>query len=112
LFPAPEQAAAFFTASSTNWRKCDGSFVNILSGGREVWDVGPISETNGVLSIGTKTHLEIYDKPPQDTAGSTGQRALTVRNNVVIDTAATNSAPNDSAALKIADQIAVKVPKA
>lgn len=113
LFPTAEQAAAFFTASSTNWRKCDGSFVNILSGGREVWDVGPISETNGVLSIGTKTHLEIYDKPQeQDNAGSTGQRVLTVRNNVVIDTATTNAAPNDSAAVKIAEQIAAKIPKA
>jgi hypothetical protein len=113
LFPTAEQAAAFFTASSTNWRKCDGSFVNILSGGREVWSVGPISEANGVLSTDTKMHLEVYDNPKtQENGGSTGQRVLTVRNNVVIDVAATSAAPNDSAAVKIAEQIAAKVPKA
>ena len=111
LFPTAEQAAAFFTASSTKWRKCDGSFANILSGGREVWDVGPIAEANGVLSTDTKTNLEVYGKP-SDTGGSTGRRVLTVRNNVVIDIAAGGKTPTDSAADKIADKIAAKIPKA
>jgi hypothetical protein len=112
LFPTAEQAAAFFTASSTKWRKCDGSFVNSLSGGREVWDVGSVSEVDGMLSVTTTSHLEVDDKPAQQNSGSAGQRALTVRNNIVIDIAASSSGPNDPAAVKIADQIAAKVPKA
>jgi hypothetical protein len=108
LFPTAEQAAVFFTASSTNWRRCDGSFVNTLSGGRENYDVGPIAETNGVLSTTIRVHLEVYDNP---SAGhdATNQRVLRVRNNVVIDVGA-GGAPDDAGAAKVAEQIAAKVP--
>jgi hypothetical protein len=42
--------------------------------------------------------------------GLTGQRVLTVRNNVVIDIFTDSSTPNDPAAVNIAQQIAAKVP--
>jgi len=112
LFPSAQQAAAFFTASAQSWQACsNGSFVNTLSGGREVWDVGPISNTNGILSTVTGIHLEVYDGPATNEAPAlTGQRVLTVRNNVVIDIAAASSTANDSAGVNIAQQIAAKVP--
>ena len=112
LFPSAQQAAAFFKASSQSWQACsDGSFVNTLSGGREVWDVGPISNTNGILNTVTRMHTEEYDGPTtNEGAALTGQRVLTVRNNVVIDIAAASPTANDSAGVNIAQQIAAKVP--
>ena len=112
LFPSAQQAAAFFKASSQSWQACsDGSFVNTLSGGREVWDVGPISNTKGILSTVTRMHTEEYDGPTtNEGAALTGQRVLTVRNNVVVDIAAASSTANDSAGVNIAQQIAAKVP--
>ncbi|MDT5013320.1 MAG: hypothetical protein QOH57_4937 [Mycobacterium sp.] len=113
LFPTAEQAAVFYTASSTNWRKCQGSFINISDGGREVWDVGPISEINGVLSVAKTMHPEQYGTPsPSDNRASTSQRVLTVRDNVVIDVDASTSPANQSTAVHIVEQIAARIPKA
>jgi hypothetical protein len=109
LFPSARQAAAFFTASSQSWQACSNdSFAHTMSGGREFWDVGPISNTNGVLSTVARITIEIYDHP-QEGDGSTGQRALTVRNNVAIEVFTYNSTANDPA-VSIAAQIAAKVP--
>jgi PknH-like extracellular domain len=112
LFPSAQQATAFFTASAQRWQACsNGSFVHTMSGGREVWDVGPISNTNGVLSTAARISLEIYDRPTsQEGAGLTAQRAMTVRNNVVIDVLTDSSSANDPAAVNVATQIAAKVP--
>ena len=83
LIPSAQQAAAFFTASSQRWQACsNGSFTHTMSGGREVWDVGPISNTNGVLSTSARINLEIYDHPSSQ----------------------------NGAAVNIAEQIANKVP--
>ena len=82
-----------------------------MSGGREVWDVGPISNTNGVLSTSARISLQIYDRPAaHEGGGLTAQRALTVRNNVVIDVLTDSAAANDPAAVNIAVQIAAEVP--
>jgi len=112
LFPAPEQAAAFFTASSQSWRACSNdSFMHTMTGGREVWDVGPTSEHNGVLSTDVRIHRDVYDVPADQQRGDlTGQRVLTVRNNVVVDVSAFSATGNDQAGVKIAAQIAAKVP--
>jgi hypothetical protein len=111
LFPSAQQAAAFFTASARSWQACSNdSFTHTMTGGREVWEVGPISNANGVLSTAVRISIEIYDHP-QGGAGATGQRALTVRNNVAIDVFTYDSAAND-AAVSIAARIAAKVPGA
>jgi hypothetical protein len=109
LLPTAPQAAAFFTASSQGWQGCaNGSFNHNMSGGRDVWEVGPVSNANGVLSATARITQDLYDKPA--TQGPwTAQRVLTVRNNVVIDVFADTS-NGDPAALKIAQQIAAKVP--
>ncbi|MGO9155393.1 sensor domain-containing protein [Mycobacterium sp.] len=112
LFPTAQQASAFFTASAQRWQACsNGSFAHTMSGGREVRDVGPISNTNGVLSTTARISLEIYDRPgAQEGGGLTAQRALTFGNNVVIDVLADSPAANDPAAVNIAAQIAAQVP--
>jgi hypothetical protein len=82
-----------------------------MSGGCEVWAVGPISNNNGVLSTAARISLGIYDRPAARGGGRlTAQRALTVRNNVVIDVLTDSPAANDPAAVNIAVQIAAEVP--
>lgn len=112
LFPAAQQASTFVTASAQRWQACStGSFVHTMSGGREVWDVGPISNTNGTLSATAHVGLEVYDRPgAQGGGGLTAQRALTVRNNVVIDVLTDSKTATDPAAVNIAAQIAAEVP--
>jgi hypothetical protein len=112
LFPTTQQASAFVSASAQRWQACsNGSFVHTMSGGREVWDVGPISNTNGTLSTTAHIGLEVFDRPgAQEGSGLTAQRALTVRNNVVIDILTDSRTATDPAAVNIAAQIAVEVP--
>jgi PknH-like extracellular domain len=111
LFPSARQAAAFFTASAKSWQACsNGSFDHVMSGGHEVWDVGPISNTNGILSTVAQISLEVDHIPATPEGSLTGQRVLTVRNNVVIDILADSTTANDPAAFNIAAQIAAKVP--
>ena len=111
LFPSAQQAAAFFAASSQRWQACSNdSFAHTMSGGREFWEVGSISNSNGILSAVARIGFEIYDHPAlQEGDGASGQRALTARNNVVIDVFAYNSTGNN-AAVGIAERIAAKVP--
>ncbi len=109
LLASAPQAAAFFTASAQRWQECaNGSFAHNMSGGREVWEVGPVSSADGVLSTSAQITEEIFDKPPTRSRG-TAQRALTVRNNVVIDIFTDSPDSNDGAAARIAQQIAAKV---
>jgi hypothetical protein len=112
LFPSAQQAAAFFTVSAQRWQACsNGSFAHAMTGGREVWDVGPTSNANGVLSTAARIRLEIYDHPTtQEGGGKTAQRVMTTRNNVVIDVLTDSPTPSDPAAVNIATQIATKVP--
>jgi hypothetical protein len=74
------------TASLQRWQACsNGSFTRTVSGGCEVWDVGPISNTNGVLSTAARINLEIYHRPAtQQGGGLTAQRVMTVRNDFAI----------------------------
>jgi hypothetical protein len=69
-----------------------------------VWSVGPVSNTNGTLSA-TSTEVS----PPPAVPGWACQRALTVIDNVAIDTNTCSDSVSDSA-VKIAHQIAAKVP--
>lgn len=112
LFPKAQQASAFFAASAQRWQSCsNGGFIHTMSGGREVWEVGPISDTNGVLSATARISLEVYDHPGAgEGGGRTAQRALTVRNNVAVDILTLSAEANDPAAVNIAAQIAAEVP--
>jgi hypothetical protein len=65
-----------------------------------VWTVGPVSNTNGVLSFIQTVAATAW----------TCQRALTAANNVVIDVFACSKDPAASGAVNIAHQIAAKVP--
>lgn len=97
LFPSASQAAAFFTASAQRWPAC-----RQFTTADAVSAVGPVSNTNGMLS----TSITQQNKNAPD---SVCERALTVSNNVAIETS-TCGAPSDSA-VKIAEQIAAKLPR-
>jgi hypothetical protein len=97
LFPSADQAAAFFADSAQRWSACHQSTQK-----DSVPTVGPVSNTNGTLS----TSLTYQNENAPD---SVCERALTVNNNVAIDVS-TCGAPSDSA-VKIAEQIAAKLPR-
>lgn len=99
LFPTAKQATAFFESSAKQWPACH-EYRHIQSGTE--WSPGQITNKNGMLStIAT-----------QDNAMKSGWacgRALTARNNVIVDVNTCSADPKDSA-VTIANQIAAKVP--
>jgi PknH-like extracellular domain len=99
LFPSAKQAGAFFTASAQQWPACR-QYTHTQSG--SLWDVGPISNANGMLS--TTSNQQNASAP-----GWSCGRALAARNNVVVDVNTCSANPADSA-VNIAGQIAAKVP--
>ena len=99
LFPSAKQAGAFFTASAQQWPACH-QYSHTQSG--SLWDVGPISNTGGTLST-------IATQQNANAPGWACGRALTQRNNVLIDVNTCSANPADSA-VNIANQIAAKVP--
>lgn len=100
LFPTAKQAGDFFTASAQQWQGCH-DYTHVQSKTR--WTVGAISNANGVLS--TITTLQ----DPPSTGWKACGRALTVKNNVIIDVNTCSVEPKNSA-VDIANQIAAKVP--
>jgi PknH-like extracellular domain len=100
LFPTAKQAGDFFTASAQQWQACH-EYTHVQS--RTRWTVGAISNANGVLS----TMATLQDAP--STGWKVCGRALTVKNNVVIDINTCSVDPTNSA-VDIANQIAAKVP--
>jgi hypothetical protein len=108
LFPSAKAAAGFVSASLQKWKACANRdfTLNVGASGTHPWAVGELTTTNGPLTV-TRTQ--------QDATGwAKGwkcQRALTARNNVVIDTAACGHLIRESA-VNIADQIAIKIPTA
>jgi hypothetical protein len=99
-FSSADQAAAFFIASSKRWSACSNlRYTVTLPQLTAVWDVGPLSNTDGILSA-TETR--------QGGQGWACQRALTVRNDVAIDITACSDNPAN-AAVNIAHKIAANV---
>ena len=98
LFPSARAAAAFVSASTQSWPACaNRSYTGNI--GHHQWSTGPVSTTNGTLTATTT----------QQGTSWACQRALTARNNVVID--ATGCSFNTTEqGVSIADQIAAKVP--
>jgi PknH-like extracellular domain len=99
LFPTVKQARVFLISSALRWPICHG-YTHIQSGTE--WVVGPISDTNGALSvIATQQHARA--------GGWACGRALTLKNNVIVDVNTCSPDPKNSA-IDIANLIAVKVP--
>jgi hypothetical protein len=98
-FPSAKLAGDFFTASAQQWPACR-QYTHTQTSSQ--WNVGPISNTNGILST---TATQLNPKPGGWGCG----RALAIRNNVVIDVNTCSANPTDSA-VNIASQIAAKVP--
>jgi hypothetical protein len=109
LFPSAKEANAFFAASSKGWPGCANRQDTVPgdADNPEIhWSVGPVSTANGTLSI--TVSLTASKNGASMSQGC--QRALTVRNNVVIDVEACRKDPGDSA-VNIASQIAGRVEK-
>ncbi|OBH20343.1 MULTISPECIES: sensor domain-containing protein [unclassified Mycobacterium] len=109
LFPSPDQATAFFTASSQRWPACANRQDTVPAEGGQPelqWKVGDVATTNGVVRAAVTVTVTA-------SAGNVTmpcQRALTVRNNVVIDVDACRKDVGDLG-VNIANQIAAKVDK-
>lgn len=109
LFGSPEQANAFFTTSAQRWPACANrqGTVPAADGKPELqWKVGQVSNADGVLSA--PVTLTIIGNGTSVTVPC--QRALTVRNNVVIDVDACRQDVGNLG-VSIADQIAGKIDK-
>jgi serine/threonine kinase PknH len=102
-FPSATNAADFFTASSQRWPACSNQkwVYQGQAGANSTWTVGPFSNKNRTLRI---TNAQ------EGQGGWACQRALTVANNVAVDVNSCSYNPDDSG-VKIAQQIAAKVPK-
>ncbi|MGH3555021.1 MAG: sensor domain-containing protein, partial [Mycobacterium sp.] len=97
LFPSAQAAAAFVSASTQSWPACaNRSYTGNVYNAR--WSAGPVSTTNGTLSATSSM-----------ANGWACQRALTARNNVVIDVTGCSFNTTEQG-VSLADQIAAKVP--
>jgi hypothetical protein len=107
LFPSSKEANAFFTTSSQGWPACANRQDTVPASGDSPqieWKVGAVSTANGTLS----TTVTVTASKNGTTMFQACQRALTVRNNVVIDVEACRKDPGD-VAVNIAGQIGGKV---
>jgi hypothetical protein len=98
LYPLVDEAAAFLEQSAQQWRNCH-AYTHTQS--HSNWSVGQITYANGALST---TVTEQDAAAPGWGCG----RAMTLRNNIVIDVNTCSALPADSA-LRIANQIAQTV---
>jgi hypothetical protein len=121
LFPSADAANAFFTSSSQKWPACNNREFTTPGGGDSPemkWKTGTTTNANGTLS----NTLSLTIAAPNNSGGNapppsggtlptiTCQRALTVRNNVVIDASVCRQDPADQA-VKVVGQIGAKVDK-
>jgi serine/threonine protein kinase len=108
-FASAQDANAFLTASAQGWQGCSNqTFTASYTGRAEKWTVGPVSNTNGILSARTKQAVS------GNSAATTCQRALAAANNVVVDVVACSDGSLDANSYdygaKILRQIVAKVP--
>jgi hypothetical protein len=101
LFPTVEKAGEFFNASAERWPACR-EYTHTQS--ETQWAVGQISDAGGTLSVSASQH---------DAAapGWGCGRALTYRNNIIVDVNTCSADPADSAvriAKELADNVTVR----
>jgi hypothetical protein len=110
LFPAANEANAFFTTASRRWAACADRQVTPPANPDNLvvdFKVGPVSNTNATLT--TTLNVDMNSPVPGGAPGvASCQRALTVRNNVAVDVSSCNKA---DFAISVANQIAGKVDK-
>ncbi|ORV54759.1 nuclease PIN [Mycobacterium europaeum] len=109
LFPSPDQASAFFTASAQRWPACANRQDTVPAEGGQPelqWKVGAVANADGVL----RAPVTVTVVKDGGNVTMPCQRALTVRNNVVIDVDACRRDVGDLG-VNIANQIAAKVAK-
>jgi PknH-like extracellular domain len=103
-YPSAGQAKALYDSSVRNWAACaNRRFSDAPQGQTEtVWTVADTHQVSGTLST---------SEVQEGGGGWSCQRALTVRNNVAIDTVTCAYFLAGGSAVDIAQQIAAKVPQ-
>lgn len=101
-YPSARKANTFYDASVRRWFACaNRKFSEHRPDKPEIaWTVGDAHKVGGTLSTS-----EVQD----DSNGWTCQRALTARNNIVVDVATCGSFLPGGSAVDLAEQIAAKV---
>jgi PknH-like extracellular domain len=99
LFPTAKLGRVFLIASALRWPACH-QYTHIQSGTE--WIVGPISDTNGALSV-------IATQQNARAGGWACGRALALKNNVIVDVNTCSADPKNTA-IDIANLITTKVP--
>jgi hypothetical protein len=109
-FPSAKEASAFFTTSAQQWSACANRQFT-APGDADAPDiaftVGQVTNANSTLSSAITANMSKNGK----SLTTACQRALTTRDNVVIDTSGCRKDPGDLA-VKVATQIAGKVDSA
>jgi PknH-like extracellular domain len=111
LFPSAKEANDFFGTSAQRWPACADRQITAPpspDGTQTTYQVGPFSNANGILSVTQTTTMSLSGQPTPMVL--TVQRALTVRNNVVVDVVMMRKDPADFG-VKVAAQIAGKIDK-
>lgn len=110
LFPSAKEASAFFTTSTQQWQGCSNRQFNApgdADAPEMAFTVGAVANANSTLTGSITLVMSKNGK----SLTSACQRALTVRDNVVIDVGGCRKDPGDLAT-KAAAQIAGKVDSA
>ena len=111
LFPSAKEANDFFTTSAQRWPACADRLITEPAspdGTQTTYQVGPFANANGILSVTLTTTMSMGGQP--NPMVLTSQRALTVRNNVVVDVVLMRKDPADFGG-KVAAAIAGKIDK-
>jgi hypothetical protein len=111
LFPSAKEANDFFTTSAQRWPACaDRQFAEPTTpdGTQTTYQVGPFANANGILSVTLTTTMSMGGQP--NPMVLTAQRALTVRNNAVVDVVLMRKDPADFG-VKVAAAISGKIDK-
>lgn len=111
LFPSAKEANDFFTTSAQRWPACADRQIDVpatADGTQTTFKIGPFSNANGILSVTQTTTMTMSGQP--DAMTLSVQRALTARNNVVVDVVLMRKDLADFG-VKVAAQIAGKIDK-
>ena len=100
-FPTADLASDFVNNQKTQWAGCSNARFTVMEADTPtLTSLSSFHDSDGILSI-TAT--------PQGAEGWACGRALTVRNNIVVDVAACDHEKQETEAIAIAKQIAEKV---
>jgi PknH-like extracellular domain len=111
LFGSAKEANDFFNTSAQRWPACADRQITPpagTDGTQTTYKVGPFANANGILSVPQTTTMTMAGQPDAMTINV--QRALTARNNVVVDVVLMRKDPADFG-VKVAAAIAGKIDK-